>query len=337
MQKIHIYLHILYLSIVSLNYWRALIGDELINYYYFFRYIKVQTKSLIIDLSTIRRFKDLKNDNNKIYVVVTIDTEQDVDNRYVNSGTYFNIEHGVPKLLEIFDSYDCKASWMVTPDVIERYPHFFKKLLSEKHEIGCHVHPEYFMDQSISYIEHKIYLCNLPKNTQRKMISDATDIIEKSIGKRPISFRAGKYGVDETTLSVLESEGYLVDTSISPNINWRKNGGPDWSPFPSVQPYFINKLLEVPLTIINFMGMNFWVRPSISTYSAMKKIVDLIKLQHNDPVVINIMFHSMESIDPNPYIKSELFMSNLNNFLNYLKLKNAKFVTLHQLYEILNF
>jgi peptidoglycan/xylan/chitin deacetylase (PgdA/CDA1 family) len=166
------------------------------------------------------------------------------------------------------------------------------------------------------------------------MISGATAIIEKSIGKRPTSFRAGKYGVDETTLSVLESEGYLVDTSISPNINWSKNGGPDWSQFHTVQPYFRKKLLEVPLTIINFMGMNFWVRPSTSTYSAMKKIVDLIKLQHNDPIVINIMFHSMESIDPNPYIKSELFMSNLDNFLNDMKLKNAKFVTLHQLFDI---
>lgn len=297
----------------------------------------MQTKSLIIKLAGLRTAKNTKYEDGKIYVVVTIDTEQDVDERYINTGTYYNIEVGVPKLLEIFNNYDCKASWMVTPDVAENYPYLIKKLSSEKHEIGCHVHPEYFIKQSISHIEHKIYLCNLPIDIQKKMICDATDTIEKIIGKRPTSFRAGKYGMNDMTLNLLENKGYLVDTSFSPGVNWSRNGGPDWSKFHTIQPFFQNKLLEVPLSIINFMGLNYWVRPSTSTLSAMKTIVELIKLQQNEAIVINIMFHSMECVDPNPYIESKLLLKNLDDFLKYLKLKNATFVTLDQLYHILMF
>lgn len=304
----------------------------MIDYYQTLRRFKVQTKSPIIKLFGQKASKNLKRENSDIYVVVTIDTEQDVDKRYTNTGTYYNIERGLPKLSDIFDSYGCKASWMVTPDVALNYPDLIKKLSDEKHEIGCHVHPEYFTEQSISHIQHRAYLCNLPIDLQRKMICDATDIIERAIGNRPTSFRAGKYGADNTTLALLENEGYLVDTSVSPCVNWSEAGGPDWSRFHTVQPYFQNKLLEVPLTIINVMGLNYWVRPSVSTLSTMETIVEILTSQQNEPTIINIMFHSMESVDPNPYIESKLLLKNLDNFLKYLKLKNANFLTLNELY-----
>lgn len=302
--------------------------------------IKVQAKSAIIKyikwIIFIKwiTYKHSKYNDVNIYVVITIDTEQDVDEKYKNTGTYHNIEVGIPKVLEILDNYNCKASWMITPDVALMYPSLFKELSNKGHEIGCHVHPEYFTEPSISGIQHKEYLCNISINIQREMICKASDIIEKATGKRPISFRAGKYGIDETTLNVLTSEGYLVDTSVSPNVNWSKNDGPDWSKFHGTQPYFQKSLLEVPITIIKLLGVNYWLRPSISTLSTMKAIVEIVRSQRRGIFVLNMMFHSMECINPNPYIKSELFLKRLNDFLRYLHSFNAEFITLDKLYKI---
>lgn len=305
------------------------------DYNQIFRYTKVQTKSVIIRLIGRSIFKNSNKDNKKVYLVITIDTEQDVDKKYTNTGTYHSIEVGIPKLLEIFDNYNCKATWLVTPDVAVGYPEILKKLSNDKHEIGCHVHPEYFTESSIAHIRHKAYLCNMPVDTQRNIIRRATNIIEKSIGKRPRSFRAGRYGINNRTLDVLKSEGYLVDTSVSPNINWSRDGGPNWSKFCSTQPYFQDALLEVPITIIKVIGLNYWIRPSVSTVPTMKTMVENLKSQQRGPIVLNMMFHSMESIDQNPYLKSEVFLRRLRDFLGYLYSKNTKFVTLDQLYAIL--
>jgi peptidoglycan/xylan/chitin deacetylase (PgdA/CDA1 family) len=298
------------------------------------RYIKVQAKAEIIRLVAQPVFKNSNKNDGIIYAVITIDTEQDFSKGYTNAGTYHSIEVGIPKLLSIFDNYNCKASWMVTPDVAINYPDILKELSNEKHEIGCHVHPEYFTEPSIAHIRHKVYLCNMPMDIQRDMIRGATDIIEKSVGKRPRSFRAGRYGIDNKTLNVLKSEGYSVDTSISPNVSWSGDEGPDWSKFNSTQPYFQDTLLEVPITVIKVMRLNYWLRPSVSTVLMMKAIVETLISQQRGDIVLNMMFHSMESIDPNPYLKSEVFLRRLRDFLGYLCSKNIEFVTLDQLYEI---
>ena len=40
---------------------------------------------------------------NELHITVTIDTESDVNKKYRHTGTYRNIDYGIPKLLEIFD------------------------------------------------------------------------------------------------------------------------------------------------------------------------------------------------------------------------------------------
>ena len=304
------------------------------SYLQVLRYVNSRIKSKIIRTAKPAFSKHL-DDDASVYIVITIDTEQDVDKTYTNTETYHNIEVGIPKVLEILDDYNYKANWMVTSDVATDYSDILKKLSNEKHEIGCHVHPEYFTEPSISHIQHKTYLCNMPVNTQRDMIRKATDIIKKSVRKRPCSFRAGRYGVDDKTLDVLKNEGYLVDTSVSPNVNWSRDGGPNWSKYHNTQPYFQNTLLEVPITVIRVMTLNYWARPSVSTVSTMKAIVEILRSQQRGPIVLNMMFHSMESIDPNPYLKSEIFLKRLRDFLGYLHSENTEFVTLDQLYEIM--
>jgi hypothetical protein len=53
-----------------------------------------------------------------------------------------------------------------------------------------------------------------PYQKQKQWIQMATDSIEKACGVRPVSFRAPNLWISEVTLEILESEGYLYDSSV---------------------------------------------------------------------------------------------------------------------------
>jgi len=270
-----------------------------------------------------------------IYLIITIDTEQDVDQQYQHTGTYCNIESGIQTLSSIFDKHTCKATWMVTPDVAYQYPEIFKKMHDKGDEIGCHIHPEFFTRSSIANLRHKEYLCNFSKDEQKHMVRKSTDIIENACGIRPVSFRSGRFGINSETLSILQENGYLIDSSMCPNVNWSKDGGPDWSDCPNAKPFFVGNILEVPITILHVWGMNYWFRPSVSTTSTMKNIIDYLRFKPKGPVILNMMFHSMESINPNPYVPSNELITRLDNILLYLKTINVTFITLSELYYLM--
>lgn len=122
---------------------------------------------------------------------------------------------------------------------------------------------------------------------------------------------------------------------MCPNINWSKDGGPDWSDNPNAKPYFVGNLLEVPITILHIGGMNYWFRPSVSTTIMMKNIIDYLRIKQKGPVVLNMMFHSMESINPNPYISSNELISRLEDTLSYLTTINVISITLSELYSLI--
>jgi hypothetical protein len=52
-----------------------------------------------------------------------------------------------------------------------------------------------------------------------------------------------------------------------------------------------------------------------------------------DPLVLNMMFHSMELIDPNPYFASEKFFENIRPVLEYAYEHDFSFVTMNNLYH----
>ena len=87
-------------------------GLELIDYNHILRYTKTRTKSVIIRPFQWAVFKYLNKDENKtMYVVITIDSEQDFDTISFNIGTYHSIKTGMPDMIDIFDEHHCKVAW----------------------------------------------------------------------------------------------------------------------------------------------------------------------------------------------------------------------------------
>jgi len=295
-------------------------------------YLSHVTKSILLFLRTISIAYAPKKE---VFFVIGVDTEQDVDEKYVHTGGYRNITEGISRLLDIFDDFKAKPTWFVTPDVAQHYGNFFSEL-AMKHEVGCHVHPEYF-DCSINGMRMEKILPHFSYEKQLKMLQEASDMISRNIGVYPRSFRAGRFAVNMDTLRALESCGFNVDCSMTPFTDWGFQA-PTLSPS-KTNPYFIHigsrDILEIPVTIVRPFGLfSAWLRPSFFSGSDMINVVKIHAKSGEDPLVLNMMFHSMELIDPNPYLASKEFFNNIRCILGYARDHDVSFVTMSDFYAL---
>jgi hypothetical protein len=87
---------------------------------------------------------------------------------------------------------------------------------------------------------------NLSAELEFKKIERLTEAIEQGFGRRPLVYRAGRYGVGPNTASILAELGYRADASVRPLFDYRAEGGPDFSRV-RPRPFRVGPLLEIPL------------------------------------------------------------------------------------------
>jgi hypothetical protein len=199
--------------------------------------------------------------------IITIDTEADNQWQFGSDITLNNIKY-IPRFQSLCNKYLIKPTYLVTSEVCEDdfSQDFFSKLISdEKSEVGAHLHiwTTLPFEEKAGFRyndEYHGYASELPIQLLREKIRTLTNQIETAFGRPPISFRSGRYGFNENIARVLVENHYLVDTSVTPFINWSLqqgipygNGGPDFHNKTS-HPYYYHfssgSLLEVPITIL---------------------------------------------------------------------------------------
>jgi len=80
--------------------------------------------------------------------------------------------------------------------------------------------------------------------------------IEANLGVRPVSYKAGRYGIGAATPGILREQGYHIDLSVVPTRDYSSDGGPDFRAFHDTRPFWIDHeggLLELPFTT-SFIG-----------------------------------------------------------------------------------
>jgi peptidoglycan/xylan/chitin deacetylase (PgdA/CDA1 family) len=276
----------------------------------------------------------------KKYLTVTIDTE--IDNPRGRAEFPYSLENikAIPKLQDLFKKYGIKPTYLITYPVAtdEKCVDILKKAVGDGAEIGAHLHP--WTCPPFKSKEEKRRQ-DYPNNSEseREKLIQLTSAIEKSFGIKPISYRAGRYGVDDGSIDILKELGYKVDSSVTPTMNWSNDGGPDFSHVISTNSYNWNGILEVPITIMVKRGPDFyrklspavksvlgklgvaktaWLRPSVSSLSEMKWLSDT-----SEGGVLNMMFHSNElmmgtSLYTKTRKETEGFWQRLDSILNYL-------------------
>ncbi|HEY0594910.1 WalW protein, partial [Sphingopyxis sp.] len=91
---------------------------------------------------------------------------------------------------------------------------------------------------------------NLPEPIERAKIAALTEHIAARFGRRPETYRAGRYGVGPNSATILEDLGYRLDVSVRARFRYVREGGPDFTRFGLV-PFWggpRGTLLELPLT-----------------------------------------------------------------------------------------
>jgi hypothetical protein len=199
--------------------------------------------------------------------IITIDTEGDNQWDHGRELTVENIKF-VPRFQELCDNHNIKPTYFVTSEVCEdSYARkIFTKYLSEdKAEIGTHLHSwstPPFLDEDGFRFNDPIhaFATEFPEKILREKIKNITSQIEESFGRRPLSFRSGRFGFNDALAMILIENSYLVDSSVTPFTNWSDsqgmpggNGGPDFSDrnaFPYYYKAVTGSLLEIPVTVL---------------------------------------------------------------------------------------
>lgn len=197
-------------------------------------------------------------------LIVTIDTEEEGlwAGRYRRTeNTVENIQH-VPRFQALCDQFDVRPTYLIDAAVAEdeRAVGVLRPIQhGGRCEIGAHLHPWCNPPFEEEIAPRNTYLCNLPESLQRAKLTWLTERIEERFGKRPTSFRAGRYGLDIVGAGLLCELGYLVDSSVIPFTSYAAESGPDFSTAP-VTPYFVGRddlrvpqtsgsLLEIPVSL----------------------------------------------------------------------------------------
>jgi len=198
-----------------------------------------------------------------MHFIITVDTEADDQWRENRGITCRNIEY-LPRFQELCERYGFIPTYFTTYEIAAD-PDAVKTLKpwqdNGRAEIGAHLHPWTTPPLASEKKSEHCFPSELADEVLKNKLINLTEIIEKNFGRRPTSYRAGRWGFDGRQAGLLSELGYLADSSITPKINWSKEsgrservGGPDFRLAPLGPHRLASGLLEVPMTIL-FTGL----------------------------------------------------------------------------------
>lgn len=196
-------------------------------------------------------------------LVISIDTEVDKgpDWKIADPPTFRSIVDAVPGLLSpLFDRYGAIPTYLLSPEVIDDdAASGVLAGLDGRAELGTHLHPQFVEPGRQLWPENMggkgadHIQSQYPKDVEAGKLCTITDSFTARFGRRPTSFRAGRYGAGPHTLELLAGLGYEADSSVTPGLVWRYAEGlvdyRKWSPVPRVVDTPAGSIVELPVGV----------------------------------------------------------------------------------------
>lgn len=117
-------------------------------------------------------------------------------------------------------------------------------------EIGAHLHPWVNPPHVEEVSAANSYVGFLSEAVERAKLEALCGRIEQRFGRRPIAYRAGRYGVGPNSGRLLEQAGFRLDSSVRSRFDYSSQHGPDFHGLPQ-HPYWAGpgrSLVELPLS-----------------------------------------------------------------------------------------
>lgn len=220
---------------------------------------------------------------------VTIDTEADDQWNHGAPLTTRNVDYWEP-FQAVCDKHGVKPTYLITSEIAAdpRAQTLLRAWTTKgSAEVGTHLHPwttPPFVDQpGLRYNdEQHAFLSELPHDLVARKLDSLTREIEQSVGVRPVSFRAGRFGFDARVARELGRLRYMVDSSVTPLTEWSEHmglrgraGGPDFRSH-GLKPFMLQGtgspgVLEIPVTIV-------------ATYPVLRRFPQLLRAYQTLPV-----------------------------------------------------
>lgn len=274
---------------------------------------------------------------------VTIDCERDKGPgwRARRPQSFTGVHQGIGERLDpLFRRFGVKPTYLLSPEVMRdaAAAECFARLPGSA-ERGTHLHAEYVGPDLDDDAESLVFQAALPPAQERAKLEALTELFTRSFGERPRSFRAGRFGIGAASLGILADLGYLVDSSVTPFVDWTGAGpgAPSFARAPTTayrpDPRApgtatataaapgAEAIWEVPLTIRprlwhrqplarRFLQRRLrhrWLRPSWGSAGALIGLAREVGRESTaTPPIWNVMFHNVEVVaGASPYARDE--------------------------------
>ena len=193
-------------------------------------------------------------------LLVVVDTEEEFDwsRDFARANDSVRAIRCIDRFQRICDDYRITPVYVVDFPVASQsdgYRPLQDIYKSRRCFIGAHLHPWVNPPFEEEVNRYNSFPGNLSPSLEARKLHILGDLIGERFGGRPVIYKAGRYGVGANTAEILEDQGYEVDVSFCPYMNYSAEGGPDFSHVP-VQPFWFGeqrRLLEIPLSV-GFVG-----------------------------------------------------------------------------------
>lgn len=293
-------------------------------------------------------------------LLVVVDTEEEFDWQQPFSRDNRSVEsiQMQESAQEVFRRFDIRPVYVVdyaVADAEKAVTELRRFLDTGECLIGAHLHPWVNPPYTEEVNEVNSYPGNLPYDTEYKKLEVLTERICGAFGVRPTIYKAGRYGLGDSTPRILRSLGYKIDMSVVPYTDFRRKAGPDFSRLPA-RPFWMGDefdIYEIPATC-GFAGVAAGLGPAVYpavanspglrlhlpgvlarsglleriplTPEGMKSEAEMIRLVRQmydrGASIFSLSYHS-SSLMPgcNSYVRTEservAFLSRLENFLEF--------------------
>ncbi len=124
---------------------------------------------------------------------------------------YEGVRHGTPHLLDLLDRHGIRATFFWTGHAAENNPDMVRQVRDAGHEIGCHSLYHETVGDPLFPLPNNWPI--LPSEVEGRL-RVATQLVKKTSGVRPVSFRCPRLWGSTQVVRVLEKLGYVADASF---------------------------------------------------------------------------------------------------------------------------
>ncbi|SDT96998.1 polysaccharide deacetylase family protein [Desulfobacula phenolica] len=255
--------------------------------------------------------------NPPISVFITVDTETSIggafsDPRKHPVGADRRIfcrksenAYGISLMMDMADQCSIKLTFFL--EVFNKY--FFGEdesrrvceyIIERGHDVQLHLHPNYlnFTTGDIAGKKFSDLIGQYPLKNQIEMIKEARKILISYGVSNPVAFRAGCFGADFNTLTALNRNGFLVDSSYNAAYIGKSCLMPELD-INDIAP--VNGVWEIPITCFKeqLPGLASRKKPMDINGAGFEEIRDvLMTATKSGPYCITIMLHSFSFVKP---------------------------------------